>query len=266
MPAFPDIIRRRPVFAFPAGMARDWYARKATEDFLNALSFSFPEVERFFIETVRHYQDRVTDPVLAAQVQDFIHQEAMHVRGHAGCNKALADSWPDGRHVESAVRRIFGVLRWLPWRSRLATTCALEHFTAMLSDDVLGMQELFTARGQPAFVQLWLWHAVEETEHKAVCFDLYQTVCGRNVFSYLLRISAMALTTLGILAFMLAAPRLLGRRGKARSGAGVTAVLNESLSMRLYWDYYRWSFHPWDHDNRGLIAEWRMRHPAFGEA
>jgi predicted metal-dependent hydrolase len=27
---------------------------------------------------------------------------------------------------------------------------------------------------------MWLWHAVEEAEHKAVCFDVYQQVCGKG--------------------------------------------------------------------------------------
>jgi predicted metal-dependent hydrolase len=41
-------------------------------------------------------------------------------------------------------------------------------------------------------------------------------------------------------------------------------LLKELLSLPLYLDYYRPSFHPWDHDNRHLIAEWKKRYRTFG--
>src|SRR6476620_10309137 len=46
------------------------------------LSAVFPDGEDFFVRSVRHYRDRVTDPVLKQQVKGFIGQEAMHGREH----------------------------------------------------------------------------------------------------------------------------------------------------------------------------------------
>nr|WP_317622487.1 MULTISPECIES: metal-dependent hydrolase [unclassified Ketobacter] len=37
--------------------------------------------------------------------------------------------------------------------------------------------------GDPDALKLWLWHALEENEHKAVAFDVYQQVSG----NYLIR-------------------------------------------------------------------------------
>ena len=40
--------------------------------FVNAMSIFFPEGERYFIHTVRHYRDRISDPELQAALTAFI--------------------------------------------------------------------------------------------------------------------------------------------------------------------------------------------------
>lgn len=38
---------------------------------------------------------------------------------------------------------------------------------------------------------LWLWHSVEETEHKAVAFDLYQHLYGNGLDAYIPRVAVL---------------------------------------------------------------------------
>jgi predicted metal-dependent hydrolase len=47
-------------------------AEPEVEIFLNAISFFFPPGEKFFIDSVQAYQDRISDPVLQEQVRRFI--------------------------------------------------------------------------------------------------------------------------------------------------------------------------------------------------
>ena len=47
-----------------------------------ALSAVFPDGEDFFVRSVRHFRDQITDPELKRQVGGFIGQEAMHGRQH----------------------------------------------------------------------------------------------------------------------------------------------------------------------------------------
>jgi predicted metal-dependent hydrolase len=157
---------------------------------------------------------------------------------------------------------------------QLASTVALEHFTAVLADGLLRSQDQFVADADPAFASLWLWHAVEEAEHKAVCFDVYQQVCGSGTYSYLRRVSVMFLMTVVFLLTVFVAGRLLNPHARAASkttqkhdGADERHsswhILKEVVSPDLYFDYYRRSFHPWDHDNTERIEAWKVRYRDF---
>ena len=56
-----------------------------------ALSSVFPDGEDYFVRSVRHYRDQVTDPALKRQVAGFIGQEAVHGREHRVFNDRLAE-------------------------------------------------------------------------------------------------------------------------------------------------------------------------------
>jgi len=49
-------------------------------------------------------------------------------------------------------------------------------------------------------------------------------------------------------------------------GRNMLTLLWEGVPWRVYFSYYRPSFHPWDHDNSNLIAGWKQRYPDFGLA
>jgi len=38
-------------------------------------------------------------------------------------------------------------------------------------------------------------------------------------------------------------------------------LIKKSLEPKLYFNYYRPSFHPWDHDNSHLIEHWKQAYP-----
>ena len=112
-----------------AATPRHWFAGHAFEThFFNALSSTFPEGERFFIQAVRHYAPQVSDPVLQAQVAAFIGQEGQHSREHDAHMDLLCQQGFGGLARANGVLR--AVTRWyvrhFP-RYSLATTMAIEH-------------------------------------------------------------------------------------------------------------------------------------------
>src|SRR5258708_4836544 len=144
-----------------------------------ALSAVFPDGEDFFVRSVRHFRDQVTDPELKRQVAGFIGQEAMHGREHRAFNDRLDQ-------LGYPTKRVERITKWgLELRERiaspkanLAATAALEHFTATLAELVLSDEETRGQFGHQAVRELFVWHALEESEHKAVAFDVYKAVGG----------------------------------------------------------------------------------------
>jgi predicted metal-dependent hydrolase len=274
-----EIVRRKVDLDFASAGPPPWYpARPASESFLTAISFFFPAGEKFFLDSVAHYQRRITDPVLAEQVRRFAYQEATHSRLHAKCNGVLAAHGSAGRRVASIADFLLWLTRRMPRPWQLAVTCALEHFTAILADGLLRNPDYFLEHARPAFAQMWLWHAVEETEHKGVCFDVYTHAVGAGPLAYLNRVLAMLVTTLLAAAAAAAGTFMIEiGRGNRSAGAGdgpitsltgavrknAFAVMARNIPLRMYLGYFRPSFHPWDHDNADLVARWKARFPDF---
>src|SRR6266566_2028330 len=165
-----------------------------------ALSAVFPDGEDFFVRSVRHFRDRVTDPALKRQVAGFIGQEAMHGREHRTLNERLDELGYPTKRVERIVKRGLQIReRIMTANSNLAATAALEHFTATLAELVLGSTETRDQFGHEGVKNLFLWHALEESEHKAVAFDVYKAVGGRERT----RVWTMNLITVGFIGGMI---------------------------------------------------------------
>ncbi|MCX7807270.1 MAG: metal-dependent hydrolase, partial [Deltaproteobacteria bacterium] len=71
-------------FEFDAGqIPRHWFMGNAHLTALaNALQLLFPEGERFFIRALRHYEDRIKDPLLYRRMRAFYGQEGRHGQAH----------------------------------------------------------------------------------------------------------------------------------------------------------------------------------------
>src|SRR5438445_13295738 len=108
-----------------------------------ALSAVFPDGEDFFVRSVRHYRDQITDPELKRQVGGFIGQEAMHGRQHRVLNDRLAELGYPTKFVERLTRKGLELRsKHVPAKANLAATAALEHFTATLAELVLSDEEV----------------------------------------------------------------------------------------------------------------------------
>jgi uncharacterized protein len=234
-----------------------------------ALSSVFPDGEDYFVRSVRRFRDQVTDPALKRQVAGFIGQEAVHGREHRVFNDRLAELGYPTKTYEKITRRALRVReRILSAKSNLAATAALEHFTATLAELVLSNAEVREEMGADAVRDLFVWHALEESEHKAVAFDVYRAVGGGER----LRVWTMNVFRFGFVAGMSAAVviSLAGDPATYRPGTlrrSWRKVRRSPIMSRALWsqlkDYNRHDFHPDDSDTTELVEAWRAS--LFGE-
>lgn len=258
-------IRRDLKFHLPADKISDWHSDgKHISAFLNSLSILFPVGERFFMDSVRNYRAQITDPELKKAVTAFIGQEAMHGREHEEYNEAIFSESPSAEKMERFVASLLGNLqKYAPHSFQLSGTIALEHFTAIMADTLLKHPEIME-KADPRFAKIWNWHALEETEHKAVAYDVWATVMGKNPLRYgerslgLLVATAIlwpvvAVTYVNILREQGELTNLKGWRTLGKFTFGKIGFLRKLV---LPWtDYFKPGFHPWDHDNRHVLTQ-----------
>lgn len=234
-----------------------------------SLSSVFPDGEDYFVRSVRHYRDRIDDPALKRQVSGFIGQEAVHGREHRVFNDRLAElGYPTKQYEKFTRMGLRFRERILPPISNLAATAALEHFTATLAELVLTSEEIRDLIGADAVRDLFVWHALEESEHKAVAFDVYKAVGGGER----LRVFTMNFFRFGFVFGMcvsvvlsLLRDRATYRKGNLRRSW--RRVRSSPLVDPAVWaqlkDYNRPDFHPDDSDTTELVETWRAE--LFGE-
>lgn len=147
--------------------------------FMDSIMMVFPIGERYFIETVRHYKDRIKDPVLLAAVADFTKQEAQHGLQHQRLNQELSKQ---GLPVDALLTEFSAFIKQLetfPHQAQVAITAGLEHMTALMADAFFS-DPVVTAQWDSHVRALMAWHAIEEMEHRAVAFDVMTTVAKVN--------------------------------------------------------------------------------------
>ena len=239
-----------------------------TSHFFVALSATFPDGEDFFVKSVRHFRDQITDTVLKRQVAGFIGQEAMHGREHRVLNQRFAELGYPIEQLESFTKwnnEMFD--RWLTPKARLAQTVVSEHFTALLAELLLGDESVRNSLGHQAMQDILVWHSLEESEHKSVAFDVYVAVGG----SERVRIWSMKIMrwTIPILALQLAA-QVLKDPAARRPGAlraSLKRFRRNGLFTRDVWnaikEFEQPGFHPDQRNTDALLEEWEVR--LFGD-
>ena len=255
---------RRVAMNFEKSESGYWYADSPfLTYFWSAFSVLLPEGEQFFVEAVRHYRDQITDENLKAGISGFIGQEALHTQGHQVLNQFINDKKLPAHELEAQLKLLLDTVAKIHPRLNLAATICLEHFTALMGEQLLAEEDHHMSVRED-MRPLWMCHALEETEHKAVAWDVYEQTGGGYVF----RAGTMVITTAILGAVMTyATGRLLAADGKlfnVRDNVkGMRALFGRQGRMtRLlpkFLDFFRPDFHPNDHDTKALVTEWREK-------
>ena len=259
----PPIHAQRLRYDLKAKSSKYWLDGDAiTTSFFNSLSVSFSLGEAFFIHSIRPWQTRIKGQ-LRTDIAKFIRQETDHCREHGAFNCGIEAGGYDTVRLKKRTKQVLARMQNESELTKLTYSMCCEHLTAILSAAILRDDRLFT-RTDATVARLWLWHSVEEVEHKAVCFDtwLFATQHWSPARRWLTRSLALTVITAGFVK-----NRFLGQLDLLRQDGWTfrqafpalvkTAFRKGSLGRSVVKDwlaFLRPGFHPWQIDDRALVA------------
>lgn len=253
-----DVRPRKTAFSFNDAIPRHWLAGEPCKThFYNSINLFAVAFEDFMVRVMHAHLAHVDEPELRRQIRGFMGQEATHARAH---EKFLHTLRQQGYHIDEHLRRmdyLFSVVleKKLGTRMSLSSISGFEHLTALLSEITLADGLLRDA--EPPMRSLWEWHAAEELEHKALAFDLLQSVST----SYPLRVAGALLggATAGacLASGMLLLLRQDGELWRRRTLEDFGALLWSRhrmmpLGLSIFLDYLKPGFHPHQRDTLHL--------------
>lgn len=247
----------------PVPMGRHWMNDDPVATaFFNSLSISFPHAEVYMIDSLKPWREHVNEP-MRREINAFIQQELNHSREHVAFNRGMIEAGFEFKSVEKDIIDLVKKLNLRDDLFRLQMTMCMEHLTAVISSEILS-DESHLAGAETELRNMWLWHATEEIEHKAVAYNVWLEITkdwsplhrwiNRSVFFTLIsyrffsnRISAQI--------------HLLHQDGYSKPAA-FFAMMHYGLKKggllrrlaRPWAAFYKVNFHPWSVDDRHLIV------------
>jgi predicted metal-dependent hydrolase len=236
-----------------------------------SLSIFLTRGEDLVIDTARYHRDFITDPLLKQRVTSLIGQEAIHSKMHEELNDAYLI-----RDLPVKLFRIwagwafeYGFER-LPQPMKLSLMAGIEHFTAVLAEYMMNHEEVFFRSQDEKQRAIWMWHMLEESEHKDIAFDVFQELSN----NYLLRLAGFFPALITILVLISAASFLVPFYRNPKNLISLRYWKEIPYNFRLIFglkdgvygssfkhifDYLRPDFHPNDHDTSEFLDYYKEK-------
>ena len=149
--------------------------------FVNALGVHVPYFERYLIRALSKAKPHVKDEKLLRDMSAIIGQEAHHAKNFIEYNKFMAHKYPKVAKHDAHAREWFSNKAKTDTLKRLVGfTAGYENFTFLAGMIVLDNYERWFKDADPVMKALWVWHQVEEVEHGATAFEVYQYLFGKH--------------------------------------------------------------------------------------
>lgn len=227
--------------------------------YFTGLSTLFPEGESYFVRSVRALREKIkTNEKLDRDIGAFIGQEAMHSKEHHAFHESAQQFGLNPESLEKVTGVILKAIEELfPKKWNLLVTVGLEHFTAVLVVEM--MKTVNEKMNDETIRNLWLWHSIEETEHKAVAYDMYEYLYGKGLDAYLPRVALFTMSLMLITVLSHSYQAVLMYRDKqlfnykSWKKFGSFAWTSYRKLVPEFFSYYRFDFHPNQTDERELI-------------
>lgn len=237
----------------------------AMTHYFTGLSTLFPEGESYFVRSVRALREHAKlNEALDREISAFIGQEAMHSKEHHAFHISAQQHGLNPESLEKVTGIVLkGLEKIFSKKWNLLVTVGLEHYTAVL---VVSMMETVNEYMTDKTIRdLWLWHSVEETEHKAVAFDLYEYLYGNGLNAYFPRVTIFTLSLILITGLSTIYQIVLMKRDKQLSNLKTWqnffnfAAKQYTTFIPKFFEYYRYDFHPNQTNEKDLVATTKIK-------
>lgn len=181
-----DIRVRQVPFEFEGRVEPIWHpTAHEWAHMVNGASLTMPYLEPFLNRTMREARSHIDDEDLLEDIDGFVRQEAQHFQNHRKFNEELkTNGYSELASVEATYEADYKDIEKLSLAKRLAYSAGFETMTMGVTEWLINDRDELFQGADPIVVSMVLWHMVEETEHKSVAFDVFQSISG----SYWLRV------------------------------------------------------------------------------
>jgi predicted metal-dependent hydrolase len=171
---------RRPKFDFTGDVPWEWNPDNPQFSFfMNATSIIAICFEQMIVAAVQEAKPLITDPEVAAEATAFLRQEAQHSSSHRKHVAALIKRYPGLQHTFDAAMSSFdNVTATTSLKYRLAYVADLEATFTPTFKMMLDNEATLFRPGDDRVASLFMWHFVEEVEHRSSALVIYDAVIG----------------------------------------------------------------------------------------
>lgn len=145
----------------------------------NLITFFAPGFEKFIVDATREALPLIRDARQAEEASAYLRQEAQHSAAHMSHFRALVRRWPGLQETMDEVIASYDRLtatKPLAWR--LAYTAVIENTFTPYFKVFLDHEDKLFEPGDERVASLFLWHFVEEIEHRSSALMVYDAVHG----------------------------------------------------------------------------------------
>ena len=174
-----DLIVRKMRFAFADhDVPFLWNeSNPAFSSMANSVSFLAIAFEKMIGQMIPQAMPFIVDPKVAEEAQAFVRQEGQHATAHRQHAKGLIKRYPALKQTLDEVIAAFDDLTDnTPLKYRLAYTADLEATFTPVFKLMLDHDDTLFKPGDDRVASLFLWHFVEEVEHRSSALIIYDAV------------------------------------------------------------------------------------------
>jgi predicted metal-dependent hydrolase len=239
---------------------KHWFAGSIFKSsFFDTTSICIPIIEDFVRRTSEQALPYIKDREMLKEARHLIEEEGAHSEVHTSYNKLLRNEGYDILRYEKLAESLVKFAdKYLSLKSKLAISTCAEYLTGIGGIFVIDHGVLNEGVDE-RMKKVWLWHLLEEIDHRNACFDLYINLGG----GYFRRVIAM--TTVVIISFF---SHLYSHLGLLRKGGNLFNPGVHLEGFSFWWGknglwklafpflaFYRPNFHPSQIKIRDILGQ-----------